>query len=104
MLDARGYTISTYEGDYGEELPINIVRGDILDTDAVKFILEDRFRNVIITKELKMSQNTCFISFTAEEAAKLQADTYLWGLKQYRGDNLVDTLTANNLFRVLRGQ
>ena len=72
MLDAKGYKITTYQGDFGEELPINIVKGDVLDTDVVKFIVEDRFRNVIITKVLKMSNNTCYIR-SEEHTSELQS-------------------------------
>lgn len=104
MFDIAGLKIQMYEGDFGEKLPINIVKGEVLEGDIMRFIIQDRFRNEILNKQIEISDTSLIFSLTEEETKLLKEDTYLWGLKQYRDTYLVDTLTANNIFEVIRGQ
>lgn len=104
MFEVKNLNIKMYEGDFGEQLPINIVKGEILKEDILKFIIQDKRHNDIINKEVEVSNNSFVFSLTQEETNLLKEGTYLWGLKQYRKDYLQDTLAANNIFEVARGQ
>lgn len=104
MFDVKGLEIQMYEGDFGEQLPINIVKGEVLEGDILKFIIQDKRHNDIINKEVQFSNNSFIFSLTENETKLLKENTYLWGLKQYRGSYLIDTFTANNIFKVIRGQ
>lgn len=96
--------IQMYEGDFGEVLPIKIVNGEILENDVLRFIIQDSSHTDIINKEVEVSDNSISFSLTEEESKLLKKNSYYWGLKQYRDNLLVDTLTANNKFLVVRGQ
>lgn len=104
MFKVEGLDIEMFEGDFGEKLPMNIIEGDILEDDVLKFIIETSSHNEIINKEVEVSDNSFNFSLKKQETSLLKAGNYLWGLKQYRDDLLVDTLTANNKFKVTRGQ
>lgn len=104
MFDVKGLEIQMYEGDFGEQLPINIVKGEVLEGDILKFIIQDKRHNDIINKELEPLEDSFIFSLNENETKLLKEDTYLWGLKQYRENYLIDTLTANNIFKVERGQ
>jgi len=104
MFSINGLNIAMFEGDYGERLPINVEKGEILDGDILKVIIKTVRHQEIINKEIELSEDDSFIFFlTKEESAKLSKGTYLWSLKQYREGYLLDTLTANNIFKVKRG-
>lgn len=96
--------IQMYEGDFGENLVVNIVEGEILENDILKFIIQDASHNNIINKTVEVNDNSFEFSLTKEETELLKEGTYKWGLKQYRDDILVNTLTVNNKFKVVRGQ
>lgn len=104
MFSINGLNIEMFEGDYGERLPINVEKGEILDGDILKVIIKTVRHQEIINKEIELSEDDSFIFFLSkEESAKLSKGTYLWSLKQYREGYLLDTLTANNIFKVKRG-
>lgn len=96
--------ISMYEGDFGEILPITIVSGNVLDGDIIKFIIENMSQKKLINKTLEIKDSKFEFQLTKEETEKLVKGDYYWGLKQFRGDTLIDTLEANKTFKVLRGQ
>lgn len=96
--------IQMYANDFGEVLTINIVEGEILKQDILRFIIQDNSYNDIINKIVEVNDNSFEFSLTEEETKLLKEGTYKWGLKQYRDNILVDTLTANNKFKVVRGQ
>lgn len=96
--------IQMYEGDFGEILTINITEGEVLEEDVLKFIIQDLSHNDIISKIVEVSNNSFGFRLTKDETQLLKSGEYYWGLKQYRDDLLVDTLTANNKFKVIRGQ
>lgn len=96
--------IQMYEGDFGEVLPINITEGEILEGDVLRFIIQDGAHNDMINKVVDVSNNSFGFKLTEEETKLLKEGTYKWGLKQYRDNLLIDTLTANNKFKVIRGQ
>lgn len=104
MFNVNNYTIKMYEGDFGEVLPFEITEGEILENDTLRFIIQNKAYTEIINKVMTVIENKFDFSLTQEESNLLQAGEYLWGLKQYRGYALVDTLTANNKFEVIRGQ
>ena len=93
-----------YEGDFGEKLPINITEGEVLEDDVLKFIITTIDHEKVLDKEMEIIDNSFKFSLNKDETNLLKSGTYLWGLKQYRDDLLVDTLTANNTFKVKRGQ
>lgn len=93
-----------YEGDFGEKLPINITEGEVLEDDVLKFIITTIDHKKVLDKEMEIIDNSFKFSLNKDETNLLKSGTYLWGLKQYRDDLLVDTLTANNTFKVKRGQ
>ena len=93
-----------YEGDFGEKLPINITEGEVLEDDVLKFIITTIDHKKVLDKEMEIINNSFKFSLSKDETNLLKSGTYLWGLKQYRDDLLVDTLTANNTFKVKRGQ
>lgn len=96
--------VGMYQGDFGEVLPINITEGEILEGDVLRFIIQDLAHNDIINKIVEVSDNSFGFKLTEEETKLLKEGNYLWGLKQYRDDLLIDTLSANNKFKVIRGQ
>ena len=99
-----GLGLSMYEGDFGEQLPIDITEGEVLQGDELKFIIQDEKHRTIINKTLEVEDNSFVFSLTQAQSQKLKEGDYLWGLKQYRNNTLIDTLTANNVFKVVRGQ
>ncbi len=104
MFKVNSKNITMYEGDYGERLPIRIVQGEILSGDVLKFIIQDYGRKNIIEKVVDVNEESFDFFLTEQETTLLPEGKYLWGLKQYREGLLIDTLTANNTFEVIRGQ
>ena len=100
MFKVEELDIEMFEGDFGEVLPMTIINGEVLEHDILRFIIKDASFNIIIDKELNVENNAFDFSLTEEESKLLPTGTYSWGLRQYRNDTLVDTLTGNNLFRV----
>lgn len=100
MFKVEGLDIEMFEGDFGEVLPMTVINGEVLEHDILKFIIKDSSFNTIIDKELNVENNAFDFSLTEEETKLLPSGTYSWGLKQYRNDTLIDTLTGNNHFRV----
>ena len=96
--------IGMYQGDFGEILPVDVVEGEILEGDILRFIIQDLAHNDIINKVVDVSNNSFGFRLTEEETKLLKEGNYKWGLKQYRDNLLIDTLTANNKFKVIRGQ
>lgn len=104
MYKIREKDITMYEGDFGERLPISIIEGDILPGDILKFIIKDHKNNKIVEKQLSVVNNKFEFFLTEQETKLLPEGKYMWGLIQYREGLLIDTLTANNTFEVIRGQ
>lgn len=104
MFNVDGLDIEMYEGDFGEKLPINITQGEILEGDVLKFIIQTSEHKEVLAKDMEVNENSFNFSLNKEQTSLLKAGTYLWGLKQYRDELLIDTLTANNKFKVIRGQ
>ena len=100
MFKVDGLKIEMFEGDFGEVLPMTIINGEVLEHDILRFIIKDTMFNIIIDKKLNVENNAFDFSLTEEETKLLSTGTYSWGLRQYRNDTLVDTLTANNCFEV----
>ena len=71
MFDVKGLEIQMYEGDFGEQLPINIVKGEVLEGDVLKFIIQDKRHNDIINKEVQFSNNSFIFSLTENETKLL---------------------------------
>lgn len=95
--------IEMFEGDFGEILTINIIEGEILEDDILRFIIRNSSHEEIINKAVNVIENSFEFSLTKEDTNLLTCGNYYWGLKQYRDNILVDTLTANNKFKVVRG-
>lgn len=100
MFKVEGLEIEMFEGDFGEVLPMTVINGEVLEHDILRFIIKDGSFNTIIDKKLDVENNVFNFSLTQEETELLPSGTYSWGLRQYRNDTLVDTLTGNNNFRV----
>lgn len=105
MFRVDDLSITMYEGDFGEILPITITKGNIQIGDIFKFFIKNGSFNNIIDKTIPCDINNKELTFslTQEESNLLQKGIYIWGIKQYRNTILIDTLTANNLFEVVRG-
>lgn len=103
MFDVNKMKITMFEGDFGEKLPFKITSGEVLEGDVLRFIIKGDYERIIINKEMEVVENSFNFSLTKDETSKLKAGEYEWSLKQYRDDLLIDTLTANNVFKVERG-
>lgn len=100
MFKVEGLDIEMFEGDFGEILPMTIINGDIVEGDVLRFIIKKDTLQEIINKELEVINNSFNFSLTEQETKLLPSGTYSWGLRQYRDNTLIDTLTGNNYFRV----
>lgn len=105
MFKISNKRITMNEGDYGEKIIFNVTSGNILETDTVLFVIENKAtKEDIISKEMTISENKLEVALSQEESLKLKKEeTYLWGILQKRDGMLVDTLEINNSFEVVRG-
>ena len=110
MLVAKGKTIVMDEGDYGLSLPFKISGGDILSTDTIKFTIKaneyDEEAKISKTYTNLTSEDESFVfdfSLSESESALLPAGDYLYGLKQYRNGEFLNTIRKSATFRVEKG-
>ena len=108
-MEANGKTIKMVEGDYGKSLPFKL-SGDVLTTDTIKFtiknsihdntsILEKTFTNL---KE-EDGKFTFSLSISKEDSEKLLQKEYVYGIKQYRNETLLNTIIKCEPFIVEKG-
>lgn len=108
MLRAIGKTIIMDEGDYGLDIAFKIT-GDVLVTDKIEFkIKENKYSKEILIKELLNLSNEdgkfiFILSFTSEESEKLLVGNYIYGIKQYRDNELLNTIIKAEPFMVEKG-
>lgn len=107
--DKNTKTITMDYGDYGLNLPITITKGDVSQTDVIKFtIAKTEYSDPIHETEYNDIQiidgkPTFNISFTQEESEKLKEGTYVYGLKQYRNGQFLNTIVNQAQFIVDKG-
>lgn len=107
MFRVKNKNIYMTENDFGVVLPIKFISGDVLETDTIKFIIykeknEDE-KEIIITKDFSVVDNILEFELTKEESVLLEKDVYKYGIKQYRDNDLVDTVIVDRQFIVERG-
>lgn len=107
MFRVKNKNIYMTENDFGVKLPIRFVLGDVLETDIIKFIIykekEDDEKEIIIAKDFSAVDNEMKFVLTKEESSLLEKDVYRYGIKQYRDNNLVDTVIVDRLFIIEEG-
>ena len=107
MFRVKNKNIYMTENDFGVKLPIRFVLGDVLETDIIKFIIykekEDDEKEIIIAKDFSVADNILEFVLTKEESALLEDDVYKYGIKQYRENTLVDTITKDRQFIIEKG-
>lgn len=107
-MEMIGRTIYNPEGNFGVSLKF-ILRGDLLPTDIIKFGIKENVNddNYIINKTLNLTEENGKFSFefklTKEESDKLKEGTYVYGIKQYRDDELLNDIIDKAEFEVIKG-
>lgn len=93
--------ISMTQNDFGEILPIKIY--NVLTTDIIKFIIYNE-EVIVLTKEFNVDENNIMnFKLSKKESEKLDVGYYNYAIKQYRGEELVDTLEKEKSFIVEKG-
>ena len=95
--------ISMIENDFGEILPIRFTSGKILETDIIKFIIYDKNETKLLNKPFNVVDNILNFQLTKEETLKIPKGNYFYSVKQFRGEELIDTLQMDNDFIVKKG-
>lgn len=104
MLISDGRNIMMAEGDFGETLPFELSGEGIEEGDVFVLKIKKNIKSEEIIKKEFTLENNCFnLSFTKEEAKKINEGNYLWGLKQYRNDKLINTIVQAEKFIVQKG-
>ena len=94
-------TISMIQNDFGEILPITV--HNALSTDILRFIIY-KDDEIILSKDFNVDENSIMnFKLIKEESEKLDVGYYNYSIKQYRGDELIDTLEINKGFIVEKG-
>lgn len=102
-VDENTKKITMNEGDFGIVLPITF-NGDVLDTDTINFIIRDLEKKEIINKPFNPSEKVLNLQFTQEETKLLDKGEYLYGMKQFRDDILVNSVAVKKTFVVEEGE
>lgn len=86
--------ISMIQNDFGEILPITI--HNVLTTDIIKFIIYNE-KGIVLTKEFNVDENNIMnFKLSKEDSEKLSVGYYNYAIKQYRNEELIDTLEIND--------
>lgn len=107
-MEMIGTKIYNYEGDFGVSLKF-ILKGDLLPTDVIKFGIKANVHddNFIVDKTLNLTEEDGKFSFkfklTKEDSDKLKEGIYVYGIKQYRGEELLNTICGEAEFEVIKG-
>lgn len=107
MFRVKNKNIYMTENDFGVKLPIKFVLGNVLETDTIKFIIykeksEDE-KEIILTKDFSALDNVFEFVLTKEESSLLERGVYKYGVKQYREESLVDTISVDRSFYIEEG-
>ena len=102
--NSESLLIEMVEGDWGEELPLEIeTESDITSSD--KFIIEIfkdiRSREPIITKNYEnIQENTINFRLTQEESEKLKVGTYFYNIDWYKENSFLSNIVKSKMFKV----
>lgn len=102
--NSESLLIEMVEGDWGEELPLEIeTESDITSSD--KFIIEIfkdiRSREPIITKSYEnIQENTINFRLTQEDSEKLKVGTYFYNIDWYQENNFLSNIVKSKMFKV----
>ena len=102
--NSESLLIEMVEGDWGEELPLEIeTESDITSSD--KFIIEIfkdiRSREPIITKNYEnIQENTINFKLTQEESEKLKVGTYFYNIDWYQENKFLSNIVKSKMFKV----
>lgn len=109
-MESFGTKILMDEGDWGLALPFKISGDGLLPTDTIKIAIKSNIyeNNVIIEKEFtnfnKIDGKFGFeLTFTEEETKLLPPGNYVYGIKQYRDGNFLNTVINEASFEVREG-
>lgn len=97
--------IEMVEGDWGEELPLEIQSESGL-TESDNFIIEIfkdvRSREPIITKKYNNIQNnTINFRLTEEDTEKLKVGTYFYNIDWYKENSFLSNIVRSKMFKVI---
>lgn len=98
MTKIDGEDITINYGDFGIKTPVTIT--NTLETDVIKFEIYDVSNNIIVEKKLPYEDGKWIFELTEDESKKLNIQTYLYSIKQYRDGVLQNTINKNSLFKV----
>lgn len=110
MLRTIGKTIIMDEGDYGLDLPFKLSGKNILANDTIAFkigyglysdkcIVKKEFNN-LVEKDGKF---VFVLNFDKNETELLKSGEYVYGLKQYRDGEFLNTIINCEKFIVNKG-
>ena len=102
--NSESLLIEMVEGDWGEELPLEIeTESEITSSD--KFIIEIfkdiRSRETIITKKYSdIKENTINFRLTQEDSEKLKVGTYFYNIDWYKENSFLSNVAHSKMFKV----
>lgn len=102
--NSESLLIEMVEGDWGEELPLEI-ESEIEITSSDKFIIEIfkdvRSREPIITKNYEnIQENTINFRLTQEDSEKLKVGTYFYNIDWYKENSFLSNIVKSKMFKV----
>ena len=103
--NSESLLIEMVEGDYGEELPLEIETENQI-TSSDKFVIEIfkdiRSREPIITKNYEnIQENTINFKLTQEDSEKLKVGTYFYNIDWYQENNFLSNIVQSKMFKVI---
>lgn len=103
--NSESLLIEMVEGDWGEELPLEIeTESEITASD--KFVIEIfkdiRSREPIITKNYEnIQENTINFRLTQEDSEKLKVGTYFYNIDWYKENSFLSNVVRSKMFKVI---
>lgn len=97
--------IEMVEGDWGEELPLEIEsESDLTKSDnfIVEIFKDVRSREPIITKKYSdIQNNTINFRLTKEDTEKLKVGTYFYNIDWYKENSFLSNIVRSKMFKVI---
>ncbi len=103
--NSESLLIEMVEGDWGEELPLEIIsESDLTENDnfSIEIFKDVRSREPIITKKYSNIQNnTINFRLTEEDAKKLKVGTYFYNIDWYKENSFLSNVVRSKMFKVI---
>ena len=103
--NSESLLIEMVEGDWGEELPLEIEsESEITSSDnfIIEIFKDVRSREPIITKKYSdIQNNTINFRLTQEESEKLKVGTYYYNLDWYKENSFLSNVIRSKMFKVI---